>query len=565
MKHLPHHSSPSSQQAYYQGWLLNQSVWQITSLLIVWIYLWSLQLDNDGLWFRGDAARHALNGFFWIDYLRDFTWDAKGYALSYYARFPAIDPASRPPLFYLLEGAAFTLLGPSPYVAKGLVLCFSLLAAVYLWAWLRRWISEEAGWAAGLFLLLPGITRWSHAIMLNVPALAFSMAALYHTRCWLEAPKGSMRDFWLATVLTLLVILTYYTAGVVVFAVAGCVMFHRGLGKPFGSKKILSILITTAVFLPFTWLIVHWAPTPLNWVVPNPMNIVKLSSWTFYPNQVLGLCNLHLLVLAAVGAGSCLWNQRWRYEVISLGIWIFSLYVPLSLLEAKELRYALLLSAPLVGLAAIAVVQICEGIANRFSRLQLASRSITVAAFLTLLLWQVGVAATYRVMSVSGYQDVAAFMAQVAPEEPVFFDGFYDGTFTFYMRAGDDRLRRRVVLGNKLLYTSAVFAGWQQQEFVHSPEEVIEVLRQRGGCRWLVIEMSKEAEDYVPMQHLRQAVKTSAFELVRSFPIIAMNKSINVDVYRFKLPIVEVDEVELPFAILGPNVKYRVRPIPPRH
>ena len=561
---MPNPSPPSSQQAYHQGWVLSQSAWQIISLLVVWIYLWSLQLDNDGLWYRGDAARHALNGFFWIDYLRDFTWDAKGYALSYYARFPAIDPASRPPLFYLLEGVAFTLLGPSPYVAKGLVLCFSLLATIYLWAWLRRWISEEAGWAAGLFLLLPGVTRWSHAIMLNVPALAFSIAALYHTRCWLEDSKGSMRDFWLATVLTLLAILTYYTAGVVVFAVAGCVMFHRGLGKLFGSKKILSIVVTTVMLLPFAWLIVRWAPTPLSWVVPNPVNIVKLSSWTFYPNQVLGLCNLHLLVLAIIGAGTCLWNRRWRHEVISLGIWIFSLYIPLSLLEAKELRYALLLSAPLVGLAAIAVVQICEGIANRLPHLQLASRSITVAAFLALLLWQVGVAAMYRVMSVSGYQEVAAFMAQVAPEEPVLYDGFYDGTFTFYMRAGDDRLRRRVVLGNKLLYTSAIFVGWRQQEFAHSPEEVIEVLRQRGGCRWLVIEMGTETENIVPMRHLRQAVKTPAFELVRSFPITAPQTD-RVDVYRLTLPIVEVDEVELPFAVLGPDVKYRVRPIPSRH
>ena len=44
-----------------------------------------------------------------------------------------------------------------------------------------------------------------------------------------------------------------------------------------------------------------------------------------------------------------------------------------------------------------------------------------------------------------------------------------------------------------------------------------------------------------------------------------MNKPIRVDVYRLTLPIVEVDEVELPFAVLGPDVKYRVRPIPSRH
>ena len=106
----------------------NHVVWQTLVVLAVWTYLWSLHAGNDGLWFQGDAPRHAANGFFWIDYVRDFTLDPKSYALGYYARYPVIDPASRPPVFYLLEGVAYHLLGPSPYVAKGLVLCFSLAA-----------------------------------------------------------------------------------------------------------------------------------------------------------------------------------------------------------------------------------------------------------------------------------------------------------------------------------------------------------------------------------------------------------------------------------------------------
>ena len=558
-----HDVLPPATQSYDQGWLLRQSTWQLVSLLVTWIYLWSLQLDNDGLWFRGDAPRHAMNGFFWIDYLRDFTLDAKAYAFSYYARFPAIDPASRPPLFYLLEGIAFALFGPSPYVAKALVLCFTLVATLYLWAWLRRWVSEEAAWAAGLFLLLPGIVQWSHAIMLNVPALAFSMAALYHTRCWLDAPKASLWDFWPVPILTLFAILTYYIAGIVVFAIAGSIMFHRGLGRPFGGRKILAIGLTTVGFLPFAWLIVGWAPIPLSWAVPKPVNMVKLSNWAFYPHQVLDLCNLHLLVLAGIGAASALWNRRWRREVIGLMIWIFCLYIPLSLLEAKELRYALLLSAPLIGLGAVAVVQLSEWLVNRAPHLRLTGKKMTVVVFLALLMLQVYLAASYRVVSVSGYKEIATFLAQVAPDEPVFFDGFYDGIFTFYMRASDPGFRRRVVLGGKLLYTSAIFPGWQQQEFVNSPEEVIDVLRRRGGCRWVAVEMSTEAESFIPMQQLREAVKTPAFEFVRSFPITARGIE-RVDVYRFTLPVVPVDEVELPFAVLGPDVKYRVRPIPPR-
>jgi len=551
-------------QNHNQPWFVKQGTWQLVSLFVVWLYLWCLQLDNDGLWYQGDSPRHAMNGFFWLDYLRDFTLDAKSYALSYYARFPAIDPAARPPLFYLLEGTAFILLGPSPYVAKGLVLCFALVAAVYVWAWLRRWISEEAAWAAGLFLLLPGISRWSHAVMLNIPALAFSIAALYYTRRWLDTANASLRDFWPVLILMLFVILTYYTAGIVVFAVAGFVISHRSVGRAFGRKEVLLLVLTIVGLLPFAWLIARWAPMHLSWVVPKPAHLVKLSNWMFYPVQVLQLCNLHLVVLAAIGAASPLWDRRWRHEVKNFIIWIVLLYLPLSLLEAKELRYALLLSVPLIGLGAIAVIQLSEWIADYVPHFPLTSKSVTVAVFLTLVMVQIPLAASYRVISVSGFKEVAAYIEQVAPDEPVFYDGLHDGNFVFYMRAGDPEFRRRVVLGSKLLYTYYFHPRWLQREFVHSPEEVIEVLRQRGGCRWLVIEMGGKTASVPAQQHLRQAVKTPAFELVQSFPITARDASLRVDVYRLTLPVAEVDEVELPFASLGPDVQYQVHPIPPR-
>lgn len=91
------------------------------------------------------------------------------------------------------------------------------------------------------------------------------------------------------------------------------------------------------------------------------------------------------------------------------------------------------------------------------------------------------------------------------------------------------------------------------------------MLQERGGSRWVAIEVSRRKEKYVlPAQHLREAVKTSAFELVRSFPIEGSPVD-RIDLYRFKLPVAEVQEVELPFPVLGPDVKYRVRPVPTRN
>jgi hypothetical protein len=522
-----------------------------------------LQYDNDGLWYRGDAARHALNGFFWSDYLRDFTWDAKGYALSYYARYPAIDPASRPPLFYLLEGAAFKLFGPSPFVAKGLVLCFALLAAIYLWAWLRRWVAEDAAWAAPLLLLLPGVTRWSHAIMLHVPAMALSMGALYHARCWLETPSTSTRDFWLAVVLSLLAILTYYPAGIVVFIIAGWAALLRRWDYLVNREKIVPAVLAVLASIPFAWLSMHWAPTHLGWVLPPVEHLGTVSTWTYYFEQLKYICNPYFLGLAMVGVLVGLWSGRWRRETMMFTAWLVVTYVVLSFLFAKDVRYALPMSLPLVGLAAIAILVFCKWLGTRL-RLKLTTHSVSVAVFLSLLVLEVYLASNYRVISVTGYRELTSFLARVAPEEPVFYDGFYDGIFIFYVRADDPQFRRRVVLGHKLLYTYAMFPGWLQQNFTNSPEEMIEVLRRRGGARWLAIEMGKETESLVPMRHLRQAVKTSAFELVQSFPIQAYQTD-RVDVYRLKLPVAEVDEVELPFPVLGEGVKFRVRPIPSRH
>jgi hypothetical protein len=529
-------------------------------LLGVWIFLWCLHGDNDGLWFQGDAPRHAANGFFWIDYLSDFTWDAKGYALRYYARYPVIDPTSRPPVFYLLEGVAFRLCGPSPYVAKGLVLCFSLLAALYLMAWLRRWVSAEAAYAAALFLLLPGVICWSHAIMLNIPALAFGLAALFHTRRWLEAVEPRRGQLAAAAALTLLGILTYYPTGVVVLVVAVWMAIKRDWSG--WRNPLLWTVVGTCglMLLPFAWLVAHWAPIPLGWVLPSAANFGKLSTWLFYPSRILQIANWQLGCLAGLGLVAGLAHRRWRQEAVLSASWILVLYVVFSILHAKDVRYALPVMAPLLVLATLGVTIGCEWLARlRFLRAS-AGRRLTTVVLLALLAYQSYWATVYRVVSIRGYPELVSYLGQVAPDEPVLYDGFYDGVFTFYLRAADHHFRRRVVLGSKLLYAYAMIPGWKQRDFVHSAEEVIDVLQQRGGCRWLAIEVSQRDHDLLPMRYLRDAVNTPAFELVKSFPIDGPLIK-RVDVYRLTMPVAEVQEVDLPFPALGPDVTYRVRPI----
>src|SRR5262249_59604709 len=105
-----------------------------------------LHADNDGLWFQGDAPRHAVNGFFVWDWLRAFPAEPLTFAVRYYARYPVISPATYPPLFYVVEGFFFQLLGPSPFVAKALIAACAAVAGLYTMAWARRWIAPAWGW-----------------------------------------------------------------------------------------------------------------------------------------------------------------------------------------------------------------------------------------------------------------------------------------------------------------------------------------------------------------------------------------------------------------------------------
>src|SRR5262245_43017275 len=94
------------------GWRGGRSaLWQFLGVSLAWLYVIGLHLNNDGLWFVGDAARHAANGLFWGDFLRSLPVPPVEFALAYYARYPVINPTIHPPGFYLLEGGIFWLFG----------------------------------------------------------------------------------------------------------------------------------------------------------------------------------------------------------------------------------------------------------------------------------------------------------------------------------------------------------------------------------------------------------------------------------------------------------------------
>ena len=531
---------------------------------IAWAWLCWLHWSNDGLW-ADDAARHFANGQFWRDFLLSVRLDAWDYAMSYYARYPVIKPSAYPPVFYLAEASLFGVFTPSPFLAKGLVLGSTLVSALYTAAWIRRWIAVEAGWAAALLLLMPGIVIWSHAVMLHMPALALATASLFHVRRWLESGEAATdwRQFGLGVLFGTLGVFTYFQAavvGVVTLAWIGVERRWRLLMR----REVLPVVgVAVVLLISGVLALSRWAPAHLAWVVPQLNVILDPASWTYYLDVLPGLFTWHLLALALLGSLAGLAIRRWRAEARMLITWCVATYAFFSYIDAKEARYILFLAPPIVCLAIVAVYSLSTGLAALLSRVH-PGRDLAVplasGALALILLGQIAMAARQPVPSVGGFEEVMAYVEELVPEGAVFYDGYHHGIFVAYLQADDPEYRRRVVLGSKLLYTYAGHTGWRLEEFVTSPEETVALLRQRGGARVLVIEHSEFSEEIAAQKYLREAVRRAPFELLRSFPMQGSMVE-RVDVYRMSGPIDESKTVDLPFPILGAGVRYSVRPI----
>jgi hypothetical protein len=536
-------------------------LWQVLGIVLVWALLVLLHPHNDGLWYQGDSPRHAGNGIFWRDFLLHLPVNPFAFALAYYARYPIIAPTAYPPVFYLFEAGAFSLFGVSSFVAKGVVLAFALLAALYMQLWLRRSVSPQVGWGGALLLLQPGVILWSNAVMLNLPAMALGLAALYHGRRLLDRPRSS--DLYPTALFGVLAILTYLPTAIIVFVLLAWVLVER-CGAVLRQPRTWIVAGLAALALaPWAVITIKWATAQIGMVsgatFHASISLADPQRWLYYLRALPELLTDWVLVLAALGAIVGLWSRPWRRETTLALVWLLVCYVGFSSILTREPRYALLLVPPLVFLSVVALV---AGFERLSAMVGGKPAWATLASLAVLIGVHLAAAPLVPVPAVRGMRQVVAFIERKAPDQRIFYEGKFDGLFSFYIRAGDHRQKQSVTLGDKLLYAAAWYSSLGMVKMVASPHDVVEAFRTRCGCRWLVVESRWENDEPAPDRYLRQALRGPEFALVRSFPFHGPAPlPTHVDVYRFLPPIATPPRQELRFPILGSDKAYRVTPL----
>jgi hypothetical protein len=530
--------------------VLRSRACQIAAVMATVLAVAALHRHSDGLWFQGDAPRHAVNGLFWWDLVHALPRDPVAYALRYYARYPVIAPVTYPPLFYLVEGLAFAAFGSSPYVAKSLVLIFAMVAGLYTMTWARRWIGEPAGWAGAFLAFIPGMVLWSNTVMLNVPATALGLGSLYHFRRWLET--GRTTQGLAASGFAIAALLTYYPGGIV-FCVLGTWALVGGRSLRF-ERRLLWIAAAALVALLPLVAALALAPVHTSRQLPTIALLTKRVTWTFYWRVLPDVVGMPALAAGAVGMAAAAWTRAWRTEAVYVGSWIVAPVLVLSLLPARDPRYVLLAAPAFVLAAALAIAWTAR-------RIAIAPPWQVVALAATLIAggWS---ASRIQIPQVSGFVELTEYVRQQGPADAVLYDGAYDGLFVFYVRASDPRFASRIVLANRLLFEAGPTTTfkWVQKSNVASTDDVVTLLRTRCGCRWVAIEVDDRPIWVEGQRLLRQAVLRPEFELARSFPIEGAGNR-RVDLYRVKSVVSPVSTVDLEFPSLSNRTVQGVVPI----
>jgi hypothetical protein len=515
------------------------------ALGVVAIGMW--HWPNDGLWFQGDAPRHAANGLFVWDLLTTLPRDPIAFTLEYYARYPVIVPLVYPPLFYVAEGLAFWVTTPSPLVAKTLVLACAALGGFYTMLWARRWLSPAAGWAGACVVLLPGFVRYSNAVLLNIPATALGMAALYHLRAWLD--MRSRRDGRLFTVLAVATLLTYYPGAIILPLGLLLMLFVNRRAWTLWLWLVPTLILASIIALATVF------PVHLARNIPSLPRLLTATHWQFYLAQLSSLMGGWWLYLGGAGLVCALASRRWRKEAMYLAIAYPTVAACLVLLPAMSERYALLLG-PVTVLAAFLGGMSCLGVAGRWRIALMAALIVgTVSA---------SVSAAFRtpVPRIAGFDAVAEHLRREAPNDAVLYSGRHDGVFGFYARALDPHFDRRVVLSSRVLYRFAQRADFKWVETPHAATvaDVVSLIQRQSGCRWIAVEIGPELLLPESERLLRRALEGPEFVRVGSFPVDA-GAVIRVDLYRVDVPVDPVTSIDLVFPSFSDRVFRAVEPI----
>jgi len=487
---------------------------QVLAVVVLAVVLqWPRARERD-FWFS-DASRHALDGVFVVDLVREGGWRAPhAYGQRYFARYPALGVVYYPPFFALVEAAVYAVVGPGVGAARATVVAFGVAAGLGCYALGRAMVGPGFGlMAACCFLTMRDSVYWARDAMLEMPMAAMMVLAAWFFYLWVERERR-----WAvcaAAAALVAAVLTRQTAGVLVPVFAGYVVLRgkwRLLKRPEALASLAFVVVVLGCYGVFQ---VRYYGSQVNSSLVGEGVLAKVGSlrrWAYFARHLPRGTSLPLAVLAVPGLVAALRRRAWGIMGLC-ALWLVMGYVMLTYVGIRTPRYAFPF---LPSVAFLAVFGVWALVPRRAWGLP--TRAVVCVALLAFQLWW---ASGVHVPWVSdGYRQAAALVVAEPKGETVLFHGYHAGNFVYHVRVAD-RERRAIVLRSDKLFGRVRRLGHAEERFepmVATDEEVAELLTAHG-VGYVVIEPNGHSAASAVEPLLRDAVSRPPWRLSAEVPV----------------------------------------------
>lgn len=474
-----------------------------------------LKLPRHGDIWWPDASRHALNGAFVLDFLREMPLrHPMDFAIDYYRQWPALTIGFYPPLFYVVLAMSYVIFGVSEAAALIPELAFLALLGWGAYRLSRHWLDAMAALAVALLLMgAPEMSYWSQQIMLDVPAYAFLIWAVEFQLRYMKG--GSQRSLDAAVVCAVLAISTKYNAIFIVGVMVLALLCARGWRFALNRAPLRATALGIVLMLPLLAFFIKFSTYNLDQAVSVQGANARWSieQLTYYARIMGTVISWPTLALAAIYCASLPFARGLRLpkdDAVFLLAWVIVGYVFYAMIAVKEPRHILFITYPFV-LAAVLLLDRMLG--------PLAWRSVAPLA-LACGVFAFGLT-TRPVPYVTGMRQAARDVARLAPPETnVAFWGRLDGTFIYAMRAYTDRMDLGVVRIDKLLLGDVAVAF--ERGFIEKNLSARQIAEQLQSLHVQYVVMQTQYEDEIGVIHrLSEALQSDKFQEVERISMTA--------------------------------------------
>lgn len=525
-------------------------------VLAVMTVLLLRQIDNPHLGLP-DADRILMDGVFILDFLREMPLTRiYDFTINYFAQYPALSIGYRPPFFPFVEAVFNGIFGIHPWSSRLALLAFALVGVS---AWFRLvqrvFDAHVAFWSSLLLVTTPFVARWGWYTMAEVPVLSMALLTGYLFYRFTETEQS--RYLYATAFAFGLAVWTKQTA---VFLALWLILYAALSGRLVAYLKRkdtwIAIAIAAAMVAPLAVITLWLGKMNLHQSVGEGGALRGDSrlTWKNLSVHLYTLGRFHLtspvLLLSLIGIGWAGWRRDRR--ALYFGLLIVSTYAFFTYVAGKNPRYPIFWIPAFCVFAALPIVYLQK------------TRALVIGAALVL-----GGVTVYQVTEVrdkapafaEGYDAAARYVLTHSTSPTVFFDGYNNGYFTYFMRALDPQRSMYVLRGDKLLSSASITNYWMKTH-AHSEEDIRKIF-DRYGPHYIVVESDPWSGSPPIHQALREFLKSGPFELVHEIPIVTNRqpleqKSLQIFEY-LDAKAVTADFLELRLPVVGQTIRVPFR------